>query len=193
MKNLSRLTLCTALLLLIFPNALPQKRRSCPTPPPSPFKHSGEIVTSFDSAARAMRTTLEHPRPLGDAQNALYLSASFVHRDTRSGARQSLELLFASSSMEYRFRQGHDLVLVCDGRPAPLTSPARYRSRTDGGMILEATSVTLSPEDLSVLTGARKVKARLGAQEFELTNNHLEALRAMASLMGASPSRWRAE
>lgn len=194
MRNLSRLTLCTALIILGFPNALAQKRRACPTPPPSPFKHSGEIVTSFDSAAKGMRTTLEHPSPLGaGVAGTIYLSASFIHRDTRQGARQSMELLFVSSSRDYRYRQAHDLALVCDGRIVPLTSPARYQSKSDGGMVMEATSITLSPEEVSAVTGARKVSARLGAQEFALSHNHLESLREMASLMGGSPSRWRAE
>ncbi len=194
MKRFPRLLLCTALLLISSTGALPQKRRACPTPPPSPFKHSGEIVTSFDSAARGMRTTLEHPSPLAaGAEGAVYLSASFIHQDTRRGARQTIDLRFVSSSSAYRFRQSHDLTLVCDGRAIPASQPARYESKSDGGTIFEATGVTLSAEELVAVTGARKVSARLGALEFELTKNHLEALRAMASLMGASPSRWSAE
>ncbi|HEX5708642.1 MAG TPA: hypothetical protein VFX96_15165 [Pyrinomonadaceae bacterium] len=193
-NSIPRLIICTALLLISFPDALSQKRKACPTPPPSPFKHSGEIVTSFDSAARGMRTTLEHPGPLAaGAEGAVYLSASFIHRDTRKGARQTLDLLIVSTSRAPRFRQSHDLSLVCDGRAVPLSSPARYESKSNGGTILEATGVTLTAEDLAALTGARKVSARLGAAEFELTRNHLEALREMASLMGNSPTRWSAE
>lgn len=193
-KSIPRFILCAALLLINSTGALSQKRRACPTPPPSPFKHSGEIVTSFDSAARGMRTTLEHPGPLSaGAEGAVYLSASFVHRDVRHGARQTLDLLLLSTSRAVRFRQSHELALVCDGRALALSSPVRYESKSSGGTIYEATGVTLTAEDLASVTGARKVSARLGGVEFELTRNHLEALREMASLMGNSPGRWSAE
>lgn len=193
-KIIPRLLLCTALLLIAFPDALSQKRRACPTPPPSPFKHSGEIVTSFDSARRVVRTTLEHPGPLSaGAEGPVYLSASFVHRDARTGARQTLDLVFVSASRVNRFQQSHDISLVGDGRAVALSSPARYESKASGGTVYETAGVTLTAEDLASLTGARKVSARLGAVEFELSRNHLEALREMASLMGNSPSRWSAE
>ncbi|HYN86049.1 MAG TPA: hypothetical protein VER32_12430 [Pyrinomonadaceae bacterium] len=193
-KSIPRLILCTALLLITFPDALSQKRKACPTPPPSPFKHSGEIVTSFDASRRLVRTTLEHPGPISaGAEGPVYLSASFVHRDARTGARQTLDLVFVSASRVNRFGRSHDITLVSDGRAVGLSSPARYESKSSGGTVYETAGVTLTAENLAALTGARKVSARLGAVEFELTKNHLEALREMASLMGNSPSRWSAE
>jgi hypothetical protein len=170
------------------------QKRFCPVPPPSPFKHSGQIVTSFDSATHRMRTTLQHPRVLGKGGDAIYLSASFVHQDPRRPAAPVIEVAFISSSTALKYRDHHDLVFMCDGRLRPLGGAARYQSRAEGaGVVLEATRVTLSYDDLTAIARSHKVSARLGATEFELTNNHLEALRELASLMGPSPSRWRAD
>lgn len=185
------LILCSALLLLGNTLGVAQKKNFCPAPPPSPFKHSGEIITSFDPSAKVMRTTLQHPRPLGGSENGLYLKASFVHQ--RAGA-QSLELFFVSASRTQKLIGAKTLALLCDGKSVPLASAANYQTHPGGnGMTLEALRVTLSRDDLAGLTGARRVTARVGVEEYELTNNHLESLRELASLMTGSAPRWRAE
>ena len=168
------------------------QKKFCPVPPPSPFKHNGQIVTSFDSSSNAMRTTLEHPRPLGG--DGLYLSATFVHQDPKRAARRTMELIFVSASKVQKYRDVHNLVLTCDGRPVTLASAARYQTRAgEQGFVLEALRVTLSQEEVAAMATGRKVSARVGGSEFELTKNHLEALREMATLMGGSSQRWRAE
>lgn len=163
--------------------------------PPSPFKHSGQIVTTFDAAAGGMKTALEHPRPLGGAQGSIYLGATFVHPDPRRVTRPTFELALLSSSKGERFRGSHQVVLVADGRPVPVAAAANYRSRSAGqGTVLELVSVTLPLDDLSSLTGARRVTTRVGGEEFELTENHLEALREFASLIGGTSKKgWRTE
>ena len=194
MMRKSSLVLCTALLLLINAGAFAQKKKFCVAAPPSPFKHSGQISTSFDSAARGMRTTLEHPRPLGGSHDAIYLSASFIHKDPRGGVRPTVELALISALKTQKYRDAHGVVLVGDGRPVPLSVAARYQSRPGGqGMVFEVFKLSLSADDLAGVTGARKVTARVGGEEFELTQNHLEALREMASLLGGAPKGWRTE
>ncbi|HVF55249.1 MAG TPA: hypothetical protein VM934_03815 [Pyrinomonadaceae bacterium] len=193
MRFISRLALLSLTLSVVASPGLAQKKL-CPVPPPSPFKHSGQIVTSFDSSARRMRTTLEHPRVLGKGTDAIYLSASFTHQDPRRPSTPTVEVAFISSSTALKYRDTHNLVFFCDGKMRPVAGAARYQSRSGGaGTILEATRVTLTYDDLMTLTRSHKVAARLGMTEFELTNNHLEALRELASLMAPSPGRWRAD
>ena len=48
---------------------------------------------------------------------------------------------------------------------------------------METTRVTLTYESLINLIQARRVSAQLGMTKFELTNNHLEALRELANMM----------
>jgi hypothetical protein len=141
-----------------------------------------------------MRTTLEHPRPLGGSHDAVYMTASFVHLDPRHGVRPTVELALVSALKAQKYRGSHDVVLVGDGRPVPLSAAARYQSRAgEQGMVLEVFKLSLSAADLAGVTGARRVTARVGGEEFELTQNHLEALREMASLMGGAQKGWRTE
>ena len=194
MRLIARLVLCASLLAAFSAPALPQKKRktACPVPPPSPFKHTGQIATSFDKSANGMRTTLEHPRSLAAAGAAIYLSASFTHQDPRRPAAPSLELTFIAVSPAQKFRESHDLVLLCDGAQRSFAGATNYQARGAGsGSTLEAARVQLSYDDVLAITRARRVSARLGVAEFELTHNHLEALRELASLMAPSPSRWR--
>lgn len=193
MRLSSRLFLSTLLLFVLSSHGLSQKR-FCPVPPPSPFKHSGRIVTSLDRSIKRMRTTLEHPRALGKGTEGLYFAASFVHHDPRRPATPSVELVFASSSPVARYQDSHNLVLFCDGRQLAVNQKASYKSQTgEGRAALEATRISLSYSDVLAITRSRKVSARLGATDFEFTNNHLEALRELVSLIAPPAGRWGAE
>ena len=188
MRPVSRLLLSAALLTLLAATAFPQKRL-CPKPPPSPFKHDGEIVTSFDSRAGGMRTTLEHPRAVGRGAEQYHLAASFMHPNTRRTGTPALELVLYTTQPAPRLQAGGgELVLVLDGQPRPFSRNASFRSQPGGG---NAVRLTLSYADVTALTQARKVAARFGGGEVELTNNHLESLREMLSLLAPPPGRWQ--
>ncbi len=187
MRSVSRLVLSALLLTTLAATAFPQKRL-CPKPPPSPFKHDGEIVTSFDSRAGGMRTTLEHPRALGKSAEVYYLGASFMHQSTKRPGTPTLDLVIYSASPASRLQAGQELVLVLDGQPRPFARNASQRAQSGSGNALR---LSLSYADVSALTRARKVAAQFGGGEVELTNNHLEALREMLSLLAPSPGRWQ--
>jgi|SRR5687768_8523148 len=187
MRSTSRLLLSAALLTLLAATAFPQKRL-CPKPPPSPFKHDGEIVTSFDSRAGGMRTTLEHPRAIGRGADAYYMAASFMHTNAKRPGPPALELVIYSSSPASRLQAGQEFALVLDGQPRPFTREASYRAQPGGG---KAVRLTLSYADAAALTRSRKVAAQFGGSEVELSNNHLEALREIVSLLAPSPGRWQ--
>jgi hypothetical protein len=141
-----------------------------------------------------MRATLEHPNVLGKGVDTLYLAATFVYQDPQRPIPPTLDVTFISTSPAAKYRMTHNLVFYCDGQQHALNSAPRYQSRANGhGTIYEATSVTLSYEDLLAITRSKKVSARLGQTEFEMTNNHLEALRELANLLAPSTGRWRAE
>ena len=186
MIPLRRIPLLFGLFLTFTATGYAQK--FCTVAPPSPFKHNALIVTSYDQRARRMKTTLEHPNDLG---GGLRLAASFYYTDPRLSARPTIDIVFVAASKQLRFREAHDLSLRPDGNSAwAFTGPAQY-STDDGpkGMRLEKTRITLTYADLLNLIKARRVHARLGATEFELSNNHLEALREVASLMAPPPVR----
>ncbi|PYS97879.1 MAG: hypothetical protein DMF65_10740 [Acidobacteria bacterium] len=191
MRLRSRLFFVTFLFALLTPAAFAQKRM-CPKPPPSPFKHDGQIVTSFDGRSGGMRTTLEHPRALGKGTDLFYLAATFKHQDPRRPGAPTLDLILVSATPTARLRAGASPVFVLDGQPRYLNQNVSYRSQSDNkGETLDSARVTLSYADAAALTHARTVVAKIGGVEVELTNNHLEALREIVSLMAPSPSRWQ--
>jgi hypothetical protein len=193
MRVCSRLLFCALLLASLTPLAFAQKK-FCAKAPPSPFKHDGRIVTSFDRRAGGMRTTLEHPRALGRGADALYLAASFVHQDPRRPSIPTLELVLVSNSLQPKFSAGHNLSFVFDGQPRAFNQRVNYRAQSAGdGTIVESAAIRLSYADMASLTRARKVVARLGATEVEFSNNHLEALRELVSLLAPSPGRWQTD
>ncbi|HZT59003.1 MAG TPA: hypothetical protein VFA21_10295 [Pyrinomonadaceae bacterium] len=190
MRSRSRLLIAILLLSLPTTAALAQKRM-CPKPPPSPFHHDGQIVTTLDGRAGGMRTTLEHPTPVGNGVETFYLAATFMHQDPRRGGAPSLDLILVSANPAARLQGSQDLVLVLDGQPHTLSRSVSYKSRPDGNGVQDSARMTLAYADAAALTHARTVVARVGGVEVALTNNHLEALRELVSLMAPSPSRWQ--
>lgn len=187
MRRISPLVLSAALLTMFAATAFPQKRL-CPKPPPSPFKHDGEIVTSFDSRAGGMRTTLEHPRAIGSGTELYYLAASFMHQSAKRPGTPALELVLYTTAPAVQTHNGGSVSLVLDGQALPFTQNASFRSQPGGG---NAVRLTLTYADLSMLTHARNAAVQLGGAQLTLTNNHLESLREMLSLLAPPPGRWQ--
>jgi hypothetical protein len=185
MIPLKRILLLLAIILTFTITGFAQK--FCTVAPPSPFKHNALIVTSYDQRARRMKTTLEHPNALG---NGLHLAASFYYQDPRMRSLPMIDIFFISAAKKPLYRQAHDLSFTADGSVWPFSGVAQYFTE-DGpkGMILEKTKITLTYASLLNLIKARRVRARLGAAEFELSHNHLESLREIAMLMAPPPPR----
>lgn len=186
MRLSSRLILSAVMLSALVPAASAQKTL-CPKPPPSPYKHNGRIVTSLGRTGA--RTTLRHPHALRRGANTVYMEASFFHMDPRRPAAPTLELTLFSPSPAAGLDAGQALALVYDGRPLSLGRNAGFGAQ-DG---VRAARASLTYAEVLKLTGARRVSARVGAAEYEFTNNHLEALRELVSQMAPPPGRWTAD
>lgn len=179
MIPLKRIPLLLVVFLAFTASAFAQK--FCTVAPPSPFKHNALIVTSYDQNARRMKTTLEHPQALGDGQ---HLYAAFFYQDPRLRSMPVIDIFFISAARQPKYRDSHGVSITADGNAWPFTGVAQYYSeRGARGTTIEKTRVTLTYASLQNLVKARRVKARIGATEFELTHNHLESLREIASLM----------
>ena len=187
MRKTSRLLLSAALLTLFAATALPQKRL-CPKPPPSPFRHDGQVVTSFDSRAGGMRTALQHPRAIANGTELFYLAASFMHQSPKRPGTPALELVLYTTVTSLQPHNGESVSLVLDGQARPFSQNASFRSQPGGG---DAVRLTLSYSDLVALTQARNASVQLGGARLQLTNNHLESLRELQSLLAPSPGRWQ--
>ena len=179
--------LCVVSLFVFAAAGRAQQKSYCLVPPPSPFKHNAVIVTLRDEARGHMRTTLKHPHVLntksGEANEAVYLYASFVHQERRS-SKPTIDVVFISVAREPKYRNVYNLILFTDKRRLPTAEAAGYSSGVDdNGSITEAVKITLPYDELLQVTNAKKVEARLGSTELEFTNNHLESLRELAGIV----------
>ena len=180
MIPLKRIPLLLALFVTFTVTGYAQK--FCTVSPPSPFHHNGLIVTSFDEPTGRMKTTLEHPQTIG---SGIYLYASFFYQDQRlQRTPPTIDIYFVSASKHPKYRDSHNVSIA--GDVGELAHGMRINYFTESGakgLTIEKTVITLTYAELLNLTNSNRVTARLGETEIELTNNHLEALREIASLM----------
>ena len=182
MKIFVRIPLCAAVLLVFVSIGYAQK--SCPVPPPSPFRHNAQIVTRQDPKTKQWKAYMQHPKSLVSSGDPVYLAADFAYQDPRLRTKPTIDISFVSMSKMPRFEYSHALSLLIDGQPWPVAAPVRYSSKKQSdGIYLETTKVTLTYDSLINLIQGRKVSAQLGMTKFELSTNHLEALREIANMM----------
>jgi hypothetical protein len=181
LKIYARIPLIAALVMVFA--GIGHAQKSCPVPPPSPFRHNAQIVTRQDSKTKRWKVVMQHPASLIRSGDPLYLAAEFFYVDPRTRTKPTVDILFLSESKMPRFEYSHALSLLIDGQPWPIASPVQYFSKKQGGLYLETTKVTLTYDSLINLIQGRKVSAQLGLTRFELSNNQLEALREVANMM----------
>ena len=182
MKIYARIPLLAALIFVLA--GIGQAQKSCPVPPPSPFRHNAQIVTRPDPKTKQWKVFMQHPTSLTRSGEPVYLAADFAFRDPRLRVKPTIDISFVSMSKLPRFEFSHALSLLIDGQPWPVASPVQYFSKKQSdGLVLETTKVTLTYDSLISLIQGKKVSAQLGMTKFELTNNHLEALREIANMM----------
>lgn len=158
--------------------------KACSTSRPSPFKHSAKIVTVYDARAKGMKVTLEHPLSLTTSGDPLYLYAEFFYQDPKLGTKPNLNIYLISTSKETLYRNARNLSLTVDGKDLLFNGPVQYDSkRIEGGKVREVAKVALTYDALAGLIRGKRVEGQLGPTEIRFTNNHLEALREIASMM----------
>jgi hypothetical protein len=164
--------------------------KACANARPSPFKHNAQIVTVYDARTKGMKVTLEHPTSLTKSGDPLYLYAEFYYQDPKLGIKPNLNIYLVSTSKETLYRNARNLTLTVDGMSLPMNGPVQYDSKkVDGGKVREMTKITLTYEALVSLIRGKRVEGQLGPTEIRFTNNHLEALREIASMMVPSGGR----
>lgn len=164
-------------------------QRYC-TVPQSPYKHSALVVSRFDQSAGKMKTVLEYP-PLDVKRGDRFtLYAFFFHHDLRLHETPTLDVTFVFASQQSSAAHSHDLSIFINGKPWGYVGPVQYVGKKEPhGFFLEAARMTLSYESLLQIISGRRVEARLGVTVYPLTEDHLEALREIASQL-APYAQW---
>lgn len=110
-----------------------------------------------------------------------------VVKTTNPVAPDSVIFGFNSRSERWRFLKFHDIKLLLDGELMDL-GEARHSGDTVGSGVSENVTVHLTVKDLSRLLNAKKIEVQLGIEEFELKDEHLEAMRDFASRLPTGES-----
>jgi hypothetical protein len=152
------------------------------------------ILSQFDKKAGKFKTVMEYP-PL-DVKSGVRrtIAAAFYHHDMKLGIVPDVNLTFAFVTDQSASQHPRDISLLVNGRPWAFGELVRYDSRKlEKGLVLETATLTLSYENLQEIIRARSVQARLGALDYQLSFDNLEALREIASQVEpyASWNKWK--
>jgi len=139
------------------------------------FRHGGHIVTSKD------KTELGYMPIFNDGVNRnLFLYAKFGPTAVYP-ERPSVDIFFISVSTGAKYAQSPGLSMEVDGgRFAFGGSDTDFYAQQKGDYVVEGVGITLSNDTLVRIANAKKVVVHLGATDFQLSGDHLEALREMA-------------
>jgi len=154
----------------------------------SPYKHTANIASRYDEHARRMKTVLEYPNFDGGG-DGFTIYATFYHHDVKLGTTPTVDLTFLFASSQSSTQHARDLSLSVNGRPLAFTGPIQFASQTGHHTTIEQARITITYEKLLEITSGRKAEVRLGSTSRKLTDDNLEALRELASLL-APYSQW---
>jgi hypothetical protein len=145
-------------------------------PPAQPtFRHGGRIVAGKD------KTELGYMPIFNDGVDRnLFLYAKFDRATVYPGLRPT-NIFFLSISTGPKYTHALSLSMeVDDDRYVFGSTDIDLYAQRKGDYVVEGVGVTLSHSSLVSLANAKKVTVHLGATDFELSRDHLAALRDMA-------------
>jgi hypothetical protein len=154
----------------------------------SPYKHTASIASRYDDHTHRMKTVLEYPNFDGGG-DGFTIYAAFYHHDVKLGFTPTIDLTFLFTSQQSSGQHARDLSLSVNGRPLAFNGPVRFVSQKDRHLAIDTASITITYENLLELTSGRKTEVRLGSTSHKLTEDNLEALRELASLL-APYAQW---
>jgi hypothetical protein len=154
----------------------------------SPFKHTASIANKYDDHAHRMKTVLEYPRFDGGG-SGFTIYASFYHHNVKLGFTPTVDLTFIFANAQSSSQHARDLSLSVNGRPLAFAGPIQFASQKDKHTTVDAVKITITYENLLEITSGRKTEVRFGSTSRKLSEDNLEALRELASLL-APYSQW---
>lgn len=137
-----------------------------------PFNHNADITTEFDRFTNVTTVKLS-PMPTSDG---IEMSAFFVPGDS------GVVLHVISQSETWRFLQHHPIVILADNKQV-VSETLRHDGHViiGGGGVLEQMFVTLPYSTFVQMVNADKLEMRLSSNELKITDDHLQALRDLAT------------
>jgi hypothetical protein len=148
------------------------------------FKHKAKIESKYDRFKDQTQVQLETKRVMGGFLEDIKMGASFFYKGQKA-MPEDIILVFRSSTQDWRFLRETDreLIALADGERLPLGTLDRDSQVLSGGRVIEVMATDVPYEAFMTIVNAKKVEMKLGRYQFELKEEHLEALRDLASRM----------
>jgi hypothetical protein len=199
MKFLMKIPVVSLMLLIGAASGLAQSQ----TPPPKrSYKYEGKIVSSFNKDKNETVVLIqlmpvkdvEDPRPISEStpskprrEDRLGITLFFTYPGQTLATPKSVSIGFLYMALEPEQYENHNLRAKIDGTWVELGKMdvlntqeviVRYAYKRYTRRALE---LIIPYDQFLRLANAKKVKLKLGGYEFDLSKDHLEAIRDLAS------------
>jgi hypothetical protein len=142
------------------------------------------IRTDYSLQDHQGRTQLLIFRVAGKAADGLRMSARFLYPGRVPSLPSHVVVHLESTSPERRFAEVRELTWFADGTPIRMEDIDRSFSHSQIGGVIEQLSARLPVASFLAIANARRLGARIGALEFELSDEDRAAMRHFATRMG---------
>lgn len=186
----------TILICLTF--LVTQAQESQLTPPAKrKFKYDGKIETTYDPARDQSMVffklipikQLEEPKDMHEVQfsdERMELTAYFAYPGQTLITPKWVTIGFLSYTENPQKYKDHRLSVKVDGQWVELgtmkvLSKVTYERRIRLPLVQQTSELPVPYQQFLLLANAKKVKVKLGSEEFDLEKKHLEAIRDLAA------------
>jgi hypothetical protein len=171
-------------LLLARATACPTAQEAKLQPPAKrEFKHNAKIESKYDRFEDETHVRLEPKRVLGGFMEDVKMGASFFYKGQKLSKPEYFIIFFVSDTKGWRFldEAQRELVALADGERLPIGTLDRDSKVRSGGWVSEIMVKEVPYETFLKIVNGKKVEMKLGRYELKLKEEHLEALRDLAS------------
>ena len=190
--NLKRTSLILVFLLTLVSLAFAQSSES-----KRKFKHRGKIETKYDkfkdqTTVRLNPYYVQGTAPKLDPTAGIEITASFVYAGQKLNAPPDIVSfgIVSASADAFKYEQDRGLIALVDGERIDLgqmeredASYKKYPYVISNRYYVETLSAPIKYELFLKIANAKIVEMQIGKKEFKLKDEHLEALRDLASRM----------
>jgi hypothetical protein len=158
-------------------------------PPPGDYQHSFEISEKYDKFRDTTTLKLAWGKVWGDRSNELELEVTQLFRGSDRTGRVGLpSFRFVNDGRDsWRYLTHHPIIFLVDEER--MSFDPKYDGSVGDGYVLEFLWVRPSKDQIMKLLSAKRVQVRVGIDQFDLMDSHLDSLKEFCSYIAAPSLR----
>jgi hypothetical protein len=161
--------------------------QSPPIPVKRKFNHKIKIETKYDKFSDTTDVQMMHTEVFsahGREAQRITMTVLFTYQGETPAKPGRVTIAFNSMSPEWKYLRERDLTIIADGKKAGTVTTELINTRIErDGSVTETLSIWMATDVFLFMVNAGDVEMKLGAAEFSLHSEQLEALRDFASRM----------